>query len=110
MSTSDINYYYLILLAMKFPLANHSNDAVDLPCPCFRASKRLWSPDRLLALILLQGWSTSLVLENVRMKVEAFEYLQLPFNIKEGCIGRLEVQVQLHLRVIIVMLFCCSDN
>lgn len=39
------------------------------------------------------GWSTSLVLENARLKVEAFEYLQLPFNIREGCIGRLEIQV-----------------
>ena len=41
------------------------------------------------------GWSTGLVLENVRLKVEAFEYLQLPFNIKEGSIGRLEIQVLL---------------
>ena len=46
-------------------------------------------------LAILLGWSTGLVLENVRLKVEAFEYLQLPFNIKEGCIGRLEVQVSL---------------
>lgn len=43
--------------------------------------------------ILHSGWSTSLVLENVRLKVEAFEYLQLPFNLREGCIGRLEIQV-----------------
>lgn len=33
------------------------------------------------------------MLENVRLKVEAFEYLQLPFNIAEGCIGKLEIQV-----------------
>jgi hypothetical protein len=35
------------------------------------------------------------VLENVRLKVEAFEYLQLPFDITEGCIGRVEVQARL---------------
>ena len=34
-----------------------------------------------------------MTLENVRLKLEAFEYLQLPFNITEGCIGRLVVQV-----------------
>ena len=38
-----------------------------------------------------------MTLENVRLKVEAFEYLQLPINITEGCIGRLVVQVQYHL-------------
>ena len=44
--------------------------------------------------LLHAGWSTGLTLENVRLKVEAFEYLQLPFNITEGCIGRLVVQVR----------------
>ena len=34
------------------------------------------------------------MLENVRLKVEAFEYLQLPFDITEGCIGRVEVQAR----------------
>ena len=34
-----------------------------------------------------------MTLENVRIKVEAFEYLQLPINITEGCIGHLVVQV-----------------
>ena len=34
-----------------------------------------------------------MTLENVRLKVEAFEYLQLPINITEGRIGRLVVQV-----------------
>lgn len=34
-----------------------------------------------------------MTLEDVRLKVEAFEYLQLPLNITEGCIGRLVVQV-----------------
>lgn len=32
------------------------------------------------------------MLENVRLKVEAFDYLQLPFDIKEGVVGRIEVQ------------------
>ena len=32
-----------------------------------------------------QAWS----LKDVRLKVEAFDYLQLPINITEGCIGRL---------------------
>ena len=40
------------------------------------------------------AWSTGFVLENVRLKVEAFEYLQLPFDITEGCIGRVEVQAR----------------
>ena len=39
------------------------------------------------------AWSTGLVLENLRLKVEAFEYLQLPFAIQEGTLGRLEIQV-----------------
>lgn len=43
--------------------------------------------------LLHAGWSTGLTLENVRLKVEAFEYLQLPFNITEGRIGRLVLQV-----------------
>ena len=34
------------------------------------------------------------MLENVRLKVEAFDYLQLPFVFTAGCIGRLEVQVR----------------
>ncbi len=42
----------------------------------------------------LAAWSTGFVLENVRLKVEAFDYLQLPFVITEGCIGRLEVQAR----------------
>jgi hypothetical protein len=35
-----------------------------------------------------------MTLENVRLKVEAFEYLQLPITITEGCIGRLVVQAR----------------
>jgi hypothetical protein len=33
------------------------------------------------------------VLENAQLRVEAFDYLQLPFVIKEGSIGRLRLQV-----------------
>lgn len=44
----------------------------------------------------LAAWSTGFVLENVRLKVEAFDYLQLPFVFTEGCIGRLEVQARMH--------------
>ena len=40
------------------------------------------------------AWKTGFVLDNVRLKVEAFDYLQLPFDIKEGIIGRIEVQVR----------------
>ena len=35
---------------------------------------------------------TDIVLHNVRIKVEAFDALDLPFDIKEGTIGRLAVQ------------------
>ena len=67
---------------------------VTLPTPgrgkakfqIINSSKRLHLPNA-------PGWSTSLVLEDVQLKVEAFEYLQLPFNITEGSIGRLEIQV-----------------
>eukprot|EP00775_Hariotina_reticulata_P007319 gene7319-7531_t len=37
-------------------------------------------------------WGGQGVLENVKLRVEAFEYLQLPFVIKEGSIGRLKLQ------------------
>lgn len=37
------------------------------------------------------------MLEQVQLRVEAFEYLQLPFAIKEGCVGRLKLQVRRHL-------------
>lgn len=33
------------------------------------------------------------MLENAQLRVEAFDYLQLPFVIKEGSIGRLRLQV-----------------
>lgn len=32
-------------------------------------------------------------MERVQLRVEAFEYLQLPFVIKEGTVGRLKLQV-----------------
>jgi hypothetical protein len=35
-------------------------------------------------------------LEDVQLRVEAFEYLQLPFVIKEGSVGRLKLQVHIH--------------
>lgn len=34
-----------------------------------------------------------MTLENVKLKAEAFDYLQLPFEFKEGVIGRCQVQV-----------------
>jgi hypothetical protein len=43
---------------------------------------------------LSTAWSTGFILENVQIKVEAFEYLQLPLEVSYGCIGRLEVQVR----------------
>lgn len=41
------------------------------------------------------GWvhAGQCILENVRLRADAFEYLQLPFAVKEGCIGRLQLQV-----------------
>lgn len=33
-------------------------------------------------------------MEDVQLRVEAFEYLQLPFAIKEGSVGRLKLQVR----------------
>ena len=42
---------------------------------------------------LFAVWSTGFVLENVALKLEAFDYLQLPFAVSEGCIGQLKVQV-----------------
>lgn len=40
------------------------------------------------------AWSTGLVLENLKLKVAALEYLQLPIAIHEGNLGRLEIQVR----------------
>jgi hypothetical protein len=33
------------------------------------------------------------VLQNVRLRVEAFDYLQLPVAVKHGSIGKLKLQV-----------------
>ncbi|KAJ7542559.1 hypothetical protein O6H91_09G000500 [Diphasiastrum complanatum] len=38
-------------------------------------------------------WSGYVLLENVELRVEAFDYLQLPFAIKHGSIGKLRFQV-----------------
>ena len=60
--------------------------------------------------VWLAAWSTGFVLENVRLKVEAFEYLQLPFVFTEGCIGRLEVQVRTHCTSIISYIGATVSN
>ncbi len=39
------------------------------------------------------AWKTGLTLEDVKLKVEAFDYLQLPFAVKEGVAGKLQIQV-----------------
>jgi N-terminal region of Chorein or VPS13 len=44
------------------------------------------------------AWKSGVTLQHVKLKVEAFDYLQLPVDIKEGVVGRLQVQVQ-----------CCSS-
>ncbi|GFR45602.1 hypothetical protein Agub_g6999, partial [Astrephomene gubernaculifera] len=38
-------------------------------------------------------WSGSGVLENVRLRAEAFDYLKLPFAIHEGVVGRLRIKI-----------------
>lgn len=43
------------------------------------------------AVVLLAGEG---ILENVQLRVDAFDYLQLPFVVKEGCIGGLKLQVR----------------
>ncbi|KAK9848672.1 hypothetical protein WJX84_000845 [Apatococcus fuscideae] len=40
-----------------------------------------------------QAWSTGVVLENLDVIPEAFDYLQLPFQIVKGSVGRLEAQL-----------------
>lgn len=39
-------------------------------------------------------------MEQVQLRVEAFEYLQLPFVIKEGSVGRLKLQVRSRERLV----------
>ena len=34
------------------------------------------------------------MLQDVALKLDAFDYLQLPFAVRSGCIGRLEVQAR----------------
>lgn len=48
--------------------------------------------------VLCAAWSTGFVLENVQIKVDAFDYLLLPVDVSQGCVGRLEVQVSLTCR------------
>ncbi|GIL46442.1 hypothetical protein Vafri_3434, partial [Volvox africanus] len=38
-------------------------------------------------------WSGSGVLENVRLRAEAFDYLNLPFAIHDGVVGRLRIKI-----------------
>ncbi|KAL3675941.1 hypothetical protein R1sor_025889 [Riccia sorocarpa] len=38
-------------------------------------------------------WSGEAQLENVELRLEAFDYLQLPFSIKQGTVGKLKFQV-----------------
>ncbi|KAG6546751.1 hypothetical protein Mapa_011940 [Marchantia paleacea] len=38
-------------------------------------------------------WSGQALLENVELRLEAFDYLQLPFSIKQGTVGKLRFQV-----------------
>ncbi|KAL2613042.1 hypothetical protein R1flu_024734 [Riccia fluitans] len=38
-------------------------------------------------------WSGEALLENVELRLEAFDYLQLPFSIKQGTVGKLKFQV-----------------
>lgn len=42
------------------------------------------------------AWKSGVTLQNVKLKTEAFDYLQLPFDVKEGVVGRLQVQVPVH--------------
>ncbi|KAK9798969.1 hypothetical protein WJX73_003190 [Symbiochloris irregularis] len=46
-----------------------------------------------LRVSLWRAWSTGLVLENVSLKLDAFDYLELPVAVTGGCVDRLEVQV-----------------
>lgn len=39
------------------------------------------------------AWKSGVTLQNVKLKAEAFDYLQLPVDVKEGIVGRLQVQV-----------------
>ncbi|KAA8547313.1 hypothetical protein F0562_003823 [Nyssa sinensis] len=38
-------------------------------------------------------WNEEVLLENVELILEAFDYLQLPFALKQGCVGRLSIKI-----------------
>lgn len=38
-------------------------------------------------------WKGEVLLENVELVLEAFDYLQLPFAIKKGVIGKLSIKI-----------------
>lgn len=59
---------------------NLSTPCILLPAPHRTAS-------------LPAAWRTGVTLEDVRLRVEALEYLQLPVAVQSGRIGRLSFQV-----------------
>lgn len=38
-------------------------------------------------------WNEEVLLENVELVLEAFDYLQLPFALREGSVGRLSIRI-----------------
>jgi hypothetical protein len=57
------------------------------PCACCRLAHASHSPSACAA------WRTGLTLEDVALRRDAFEHLQLPFTLRSGRIGRIQVQV-----------------
>ncbi len=53
--------------------------------------------------VLLAAWRTGFSLENVSLRADAFDYLQLPFKLLSGRAGRIQVQASGGLR-----LSCCT--
>ena len=43
---------------------------------------------------MITAWSTGVVLENLEVIPEAFDYLQLPVKLRKGFVGRLEIKVK----------------
>lgn len=41
----------------------------------------------------VSSFAPGVVIENARLREDAFDYLQLPFKVQYGCIGRLQLQV-----------------
>lgn len=73
----------MISLLHLDPCCYGTNDAPQTAAVVFQAVK-------LTAPMLNAGEG---ILQDVQLRVEAFEYLQLPFVIKEGSVGRLKLQV-----------------